>query len=163
MLRLSIATGESGRIASVIFVFVWFGLLAWTLTSCAFTKSEVTELLSLTPEYQCLKKERGRNPYVSWDGRRYLKPHYGNGTATGGGAVFATLREQKNTSCIAAGEAVTFVTLPLTASSERSLVAFPGRTVLTEDRGQDMWIDVVSSDGRIRYRNDGSGYRMIRE
>ncbi len=88
MLRLSIAIGESGRIASVIFVFVWFGLLAWTLTSCAFTRSEVTELLSLTPEYQCLKKERGRNPYVSWDGRRYLKPHYGNGTATGGGAVF---------------------------------------------------------------------------
>ena len=143
-------------------MFIWFGGLAWTLTSCAFTKSWVTELLSQTPEYQCLKLDRGRDPYVSWGGRRYLRPRTG-GNSTMGGSVFATLKERKNTDCIADGDAVTFVTLPLTSGPERSLIAFPGDEVATEYRGDDRWIDILSLDRSMRYRNDGSGYHRIEE
>lgn len=156
-LKATVVGGEGRGLRTALFMLLWFLGLGLVITSCAFTRGDITKQLSLTAEYQCLVKATGKPPYVSWDSVRYLR-----GTS-GSGATTATIKDRKTTRCIRNGGAATFVTLPVGKDGKIELVRFPGTSVSWERGGRGGWYDVVSEDGTFAYRNDGAGYyRTVR-
>lgn len=137
-----------------LFVVFWFGAMAWIITSCSFKRNDVLHQLSKTPEYQCLAQAGKRRSYVTWSGIRHLRVGYG-------GATMAKIRDRNGGRSIPDGDAVTFITLPLTSGNERSLVRIPEGIVHEVYRGMDQWLDILNEDGSVHYRNDGEGYRPV--
>ncbi|MBB3952810.1 hypothetical protein GGQ76_004132 [Aureimonas jatrophae] len=136
------------------FVLIWSSLLAWSVTTCSVQRSAAETELRQTPEYQCLEEQSFRQPYVRWTAIRNLKSI--NSTYP-----VARLQNREGAKCIPDGASVSYVHVPVTAGSSRSLVRVPGGDVRVDYSRQDQWADLVSYDGSTRYRNDGQGYQLL--
>ncbi|WP_417310508.1 hypothetical protein [Devosia sp.] len=150
---------EKNRIVTAVVAVLWVGVLVFSLTTCAFNRAEMMALLRRTPEHQCLVRTGWHNPHIVWAGIRHLRPKLVY--LVDEAAPSATLKERQGSDCIAGGDEITYILLPTTAAGDKRLVPVPGSRVETGNRGLDKWVDVLSQDRQVRYRNDGQGYRLL--
>lgn len=140
--------------ATVIFVCLWLGALAWTGVNTLLNRQTAAAVIHESPEYRCIAAASGKEPRVRWSRLRNL-----GGPNTG--FTVGTVIERPGMTCIEDGDAITFVMLPESRSASLSPIRIKGREVQAEFREEGQWADVTDATGVERWRNDGDGYRKI--